>query len=83
MEIAQLTTALSRLMNSEGRARGRRQRLRLRAEDAKTRQLPAVDLDGEFFLDEQNTQPLPGAGAGLELIAENSQSISPSMNGLR
>jgi len=31
-EIAQLTTALSRLMDAEGRAKGRRQRQKARAE---------------------------------------------------
>jgi hypothetical protein len=50
-EIAQLTTALSHLLDAEGRARGRRQRQKVRAEKAKEKWLPDVDLDGEFFLD--------------------------------
>ena len=50
-DISQLTTALSRLMDAEGRAAGRRQRQRARAEEAKGMQLPIVDLDAEFFLD--------------------------------
>ena len=49
-EIAQLTTALSRLVDAEGRAKGRRQRQKARAEEAK---VPVLDLDGEFSLDEQ------------------------------
>ena len=50
-DIAQLTTALSRLMDAEGRASGRRQRQKARAEEAKGMQLPVVDLDSEFSLD--------------------------------
>ena len=54
-EIAQLSVALSRLLDAEGRARGRRERQRQRYEEAKTKHLPVVDLDGEFFLDELRT----------------------------
>jgi hypothetical protein len=49
-EIAQLTTALSRLMDAEGRARGRRQRQMGRAGQTKQNQLPVIDLDSEFIL---------------------------------
>ena len=52
-DIALLTTASSRLMNAEGRERGRRQRQKGRTEEAKRKQLPAVDLDEEFVLDDQ------------------------------
>jgi hypothetical protein len=48
-----LTTASSRLLNAEGRERGRRQRQKVRIEEAKRKQLPAVDLDEEFDLDDQ------------------------------
>jgi hypothetical protein len=51
-EIAQLTTALSRLMDAEGRERGRQQRQKARAENAAKTQSPPFDLDTPFELDE-------------------------------
>jgi hypothetical protein len=52
-DIVQLTMALSRLFDAEGRAKGRRQRQKARANDAKKKQLPVLDLEGEFIPNEQ------------------------------
>jgi hypothetical protein len=48
--IAQLTTALSRLIDAEGRARGRRERQRARAEQTAKMQRPAFDGNAPFEL---------------------------------
>ena len=45
-EIALLTTSLSRLIDAEGRARGRRQRQKARSERAIEKQQPDLNLDG-------------------------------------
>jgi hypothetical protein len=51
--VAQLATALSRLMDAEGRARGRRRREKECAAKAKEKQSRVVDLDCEFSLDDE------------------------------
>ena len=51
VDIAQLTTALSRLMDAEGRARGRRQRQKARLEEAKQKQFPTLEPEDEFVMD--------------------------------
>ena len=47
--LAQLTTALGRLIDAEGRARERRQRQEARVEEAREKQKPAVNLDDEII----------------------------------
>jgi hypothetical protein len=51
-EIAQLATALSRLIDAEGRASGRRRRQKARAQKAAKEAQPFIDMDVEFSLDE-------------------------------
>jgi hypothetical protein len=49
-QIALLTVSLSRLIDAEGRAKGRRQRQKARAEKAQKRHLPTFDPNAPFDL---------------------------------
>jgi hypothetical protein len=51
VQIAQLTTALSRLIDAEGREKGRRQRQKARAEKAAKEDHFFTNPDAEFTLD--------------------------------
>jgi hypothetical protein len=51
METAALATSLARLIDAEGRAKGRRQRQKARTAEAKDNRQTVLDPGSEFFLD--------------------------------